>query len=146
MNDKQTGGIEIEADHDRYRGPKMKSKKLTIPFANPETSLGVGEGRNQVAFIKSDAGLSLDLMAIGYVKGVLFTAEEAVQMRDYLLRMYPLQSIAHEMVNEVSDLCNTAVVTDKMTVDEVVAYYDERLQKIYAAVSYPLQSIAKDDK
>ena len=33
--------------------------------------------------------------------------------------------------NEISDLCMTAVVTDQMTIDQVVGYYADRLNKIY---------------
>lgn len=37
----------------------------------------------------------------------------------------------HDALNEISDLVNTAIVTDKMSADEVHTYYQERLQRIY---------------
>jgi hypothetical protein len=42
-----------------------------------------------------------------------------------------------DMVNEINDLCATAVVTDQMSLDEVIAYYEDRLKRIYTVCSYP---------
>jgi hypothetical protein len=42
-----------------------------------------------------------------------------------------------QMVNEVSDVCNTSFVTDQMSLDEVIAYYQDRLERIYAVCRYP---------
>ena len=43
----------------------------------------------------------------------------------------------HEMVNEINDICATAVVTDQMTFDDVITYYRERLDRIYTVCCYP---------
>jgi hypothetical protein len=42
-----------------------------------------------------------------------------------------------EMVNEVSDLCMTSYVTDQMSLDEVIAYYQNLVGRIYMVCSYP---------
>ncbi len=43
----------------------------------------------------------------------------------------------HEMVNEINDICMTAVVTDQMSLDEVISYYQDRLNRICAICTYP---------
>ena len=43
----------------------------------------------------------------------------------------------HDMVNEINDICATAIVTDQMSLEEVIAYYQERLTRIYAVCNYP---------
>jgi hypothetical protein len=42
-----------------------------------------------------------------------------------------------EMVNEINDICATAIVTDQMSLDEVIAYYQYRLDRISTICSYP---------
>lgn len=47
------------------------------------------------------------------------------------------RNCTHEIVNEVNDLCATAVITDRMTLDEVVSYFTARLAKISDVCIYP---------
>jgi len=43
----------------------------------------------------------------------------------------------HEMVNAISDICATTVITDQMTLDDVVNLFHETLAKIDALAKYP---------
>ena len=43
----------------------------------------------------------------------------------------------HERINDISDLCNTTVVTDRMSRAEVVELLHTTLAKIYALADYP---------
>ena len=47
------------------------------------------------------------------------------------------KSKTHEMVNEINDICATAIITDQMTFDDVISYYEGRLTRIYEVCCYP---------
>ena len=42
----------------------------------------------------------------------------------------------HEMVNEIRDICMTTIVTDTMSLDEVIEHYSKALNKIHDLAEY----------
>ncbi len=43
----------------------------------------------------------------------------------------------HARINEISDICNTTIIYDYMTREQIVDLFEETLAKIYKLADYP---------